>query len=295
MNPEQQTEQSPGQGTEQPARRAQPWRRWAVAGAAVLTLALSAAAVYPAATQAAATAAPGMPGARGWAGDADQEARLAEALGITVEELQAAQTAARDAAIDQLVADGWLGERQAEQLREQEGAGLRELGRMGGLSEIDHDALLAEALGITPEALETARAEAYSAALAAAVEAGELTQEQADELQTRRTLLNFLGEQLEGAYESAVQQAVAEGVITQEQADELLNGGFGRGLGRGYGHGFGMGPGMGQGRGMHPGRGGMGGWERGRGMDFPNRFESTPDETIPQSDDSQLSLPQQLF
>lgn len=165
-------------------------------------------------------------------------------------------------------------------------------GRMGGDS--NWLAYLAEALGITVDELTDARERAYGAALAGAVEAGELTQEQADNILAWRALkttldrnaiwaeaLGLTVDELEAAlaggqsmadlmaaqgldstaltanaqaaYEAAVQQAVADGVITQAQADAILDsdnfGLSGRGEFRGFG------PGGGHRRGGHHGHG----------------------------------------
>jgi polyhydroxyalkanoate synthesis regulator phasin len=216
----------------------------------------------------------------------DQEAAFAEALGITVEELQAAQETASNAAIDQLVADGWLTEKQAEQLKARAadfGPGLdRAAVRFAGRfvdSEIDYDALLADALGIGVDELAEARTQVRDDALAQAVTDGRLTQEQADLMKARIALGAWLAPKLETAYTDLIAQAVTEGVITQEQADALeAQGGFGgHGLmGPGFGMGGdmdgGFGPGMGgHGMGGHGGRGGhgqdgMGQGRMGRGM-----------------------------
>lgn len=183
---------------------------------------------------------------------------LAEALGITVDELTAAYQAANDAALTEAVTAGLITQAQADALR----AGGRAFpfgGRWGGwLSEngIDFQALLAAELGITPDELQAAYEQAYTARLDQAVTDGRLTQEQADLLKGRYALFNNQGYQsaMQAAFETAVNQAVADGVITQAQADLILENapGFGRGFGRfeGFGrHGFGR----------HGGRGGWGG------------------------------------
>jgi hypothetical protein len=133
-------------------------------------------------------------------GSIDRQALLAEALGITVEELQAAQEEANRAAIQQAV---------DEELMTQEQADLM-LSRMALRSYLDRDALVAEALGITVEELEAARTEGKPLMV--------LMYELDLEPATVRTALQT-------AYEEAVQQAVTDGVITQEQADEILESG----------------------------------------------------------------------
>ena len=58
------------------------------------------------------------------AADTDRSQTLADALGITVDELNAARDAARDAALDQAVAEGLLTQEQADAIRNGEGRGL---------------------------------------------------------------------------------------------------------------------------------------------------------------------------
>ncbi|MBX2997339.1 MAG: hypothetical protein KF893_02420 [Caldilineaceae bacterium] len=238
------------------------WNRWLLGVVAVLMLVLGMAAVYPQVSEAADTSATvqhkgvGIP-------KGDNDELLAETLGITVEDLQSAREEASSAAIDQAVAGGLITEAQAEQLKER-GA----MGRFGGFmhpffnladSDIDPQALLAEALGISVEDLETAQAAAQSAALAQAVEEGRITQEQADQMQAHQALRPYLEERMKSAFTEAVQQALEDGVITQAQADQLSEAGafghFGRHGGmRGHdGEGF---PGP-RGRGGMPGQSGM--------------------------------------
>jgi len=169
----------------------------------------------------------GLPGfdMHGFGSDIDYEALLAEALGISVEELQAAQQQAYSAALDQAVENGDLTSEEADLMRAQQA--LKDY--------IDPEALQAEALGMTVEELQAAREEGKSMA--------DLLEEQGLTAAEVRTAL-------QAAYEDAIQQAVSDGVITQEQADLILSNGFGmRGLpglepfGRGGGHGGHGGPG----------------------------------------------------
>jgi lambda repressor-like predicted transcriptional regulator len=146
---------------------------------------------------------PGGPGGA-W-GSIDREALLAEALGITVEELQAARQQADVAAVLQAVDEGLITQNEADST----------LARIQLRSYLDRDALLAEALELTPEALQAARDEGKPLAV--------IIYEQGLDPATLRT-------KMETAHEEAVQQAVTDGVITQEQADEILAGpgaGFG--------------------------------------------------------------------
>jgi hypothetical protein len=187
----------------------------------------------------------------------DQSAALADALGITAEELQAAQTEAQIAAIDQLVADDLLTATQADALKTQLESGEGRMGNLGrgfghlGDSNIDFDALLADALDITVADLDAARTQVFDDQLAQAVTDGSLTQEEADLMQARRALADYMAPRLEAAYADTLAAAVSDGIITQEQADALVAQGS-RGL-RGFG------PGMNDGIGRRGGMDAMGG------------------------------------
>ena len=256
-----------------------------------IALALSGAVLYPSISQAAdeTPAAPTTPsGQARFFGSPDgrgaDDTALAEALGITEEELTTARETAATAAIDQAVEEGLLTEAQGTQLK-QRGLGARGFGPLGMFVEgaIDADALLAEALGVTTEELDAARETVQKDALAAAVEAGNLTQEEADLILARQAVQEYLTPRLESAYSEALAEAVSAGAITQEQADALTEQGWGtRGFGGGHDLlGFGHG---GRGRGGHGdmmGGGRHGGMERGgRGFDFPDG-SATPDSTTP--------------
>jgi hypothetical protein len=130
---------------------------------------------------------------------------LAAELGISVDELEAAKETAREAALDQAIADGLITQEQADLMAA--GQALRDY--------LDQDAVLAGLLGLSAEELEAAKEEGSIRDL---VEASGLTQE---EIMTA----------MQEARETAVAEAVADGVITQEQADQLEampgRGGFG--------------------------------------------------------------------
>ncbi len=174
---------------------------------------------------------------------------LAEALGITEEALQTARTTAHEAAINQAVKDGLITQAQADaMLNKTEGQRMRADKRMGS-ADIDNEALLANALGITVEQLQAAEATTAQAELAQAVADGRITQEQADLMTAQRALQKYIADK--GFYASAVQSAVKDGVITQAQADTILSqnkaglfggmshGGFDGGAGMKGGHGGG--------------------------------------------------------
>lgn len=168
---------------------------------------------------------------------------LAEALGITVEELQAARETAYAAYLADAVAAGEITQAQADEL----------LARQRLSSYIDHEALVAEALGLSVDELEAALAGGQS--LSDLMTAQGLT---AETLQTA----------LQTAYEAAIARAVADGVITQAQADAYLSASANFGLFGGH-HGFG---------------GGRGG--RGHGGGFSRPDDTDPDTTTPETTDT---------
>lgn len=250
------------------------WVNWATALVAVLLLGVGALALTPQVSQAAATehGIGGQPGARGQISDTF----LAQALNITVEQLEAARVTARHAAIDQVLSQGLITQAQADALKAQENnRALQGLARLLNIDvdTIDRDTLLASALNITVEQLDAARETAKDLALAEAVESGRITQEQADLMQAREALREFLDERMQAAYTQAVQEAVAAGIITQEQADAVLSSGQGPGSGpRFQNRGFRGEPGFQGG----PGRRGFPG---GRG--FPG--QSSPEGSVTES------------
>ena len=242
----------------------------------------------------------GFPGRPGKGGD---QTNLADALGITVEELEAAQQAASEKALDLAVVEGLLTQEQADAMKVL-GMGWRGFGHMprGGAdveNAIDQEALLAEELGISVEELQAARQAAAEAGLQEAIENGDLTQEQVDMMEARQALMEYqvdresvladalgisvdelqadreeglrmdeileqygltfedLQAAMQAAHEEAVQAALDDGAITQEQADLLLSQDFDKG------------------RGGHGGPGGRGGFERPEGFEgegFPGRM-----------------------
>lgn len=128
---------------------------------------------------------------------------LANALGISVDDLNEAQEEARVAAIEQAVDAGLLTREQADQILEgnfgfrgfgmfgHHGFGHHGFGPLDG-DGIDLDALLADALGISVEDLQTARDKAHAAAIAELVDGGYLTQEQADLMAARQALKDYV-------------------------------------------------------------------------------------------------------
>jgi formaldehyde-activating enzyme involved in methanogenesis len=199
----------------------------------------------------------------------DAEA-LAAALGITVEELQAAQEEARAAAIAQAVTDGLLTQEQADELLVNGFGGRR-------FHFGDSGTYLAEALGITVEELQAARNQVYADRLAELVAAGTITQEQADLMLARQAVQGYVDETavqsaIQSIYQDAINQALADGVITQAQADQLLSALSEQPFGL---RGFGLG-GFGGGRGHHGHHGGPGFFGPGTAPDEAPAAESDP-------------------
>lgn len=185
--------------------------------------------------------------------ESNKAEELAEALGMTVEEVEAAFAAVRVAVIEQAVADGEMTQEEADAILSGENGGRGNRGRIGGHDNVD---LLAEELGVTVEELEAAQEEIKAARLAEKVESGELTQEEADYIQAKHVVRDYIeadeaSEVDEAAIEAGIADALADGAITQDQADQMLedleNGEFGKGGRRGGSHGGKRG--MGQGRG----------------------------------------------
>ena len=221
------------------------WKNWLLAGVTAGALGLTALTFAPSVSlaqssdttaQPAPPAQPGAPldGQRGPRGEhgfaaaplaGNHDELLATALGITVDELTAAQTAAQDAGLAQAVEQGLLTQAQADALQAraaegERGPGGRFLGRgFGGAT--DGAQLLADALGITVEELEAAEEAAFAAGLEQAVTDGTITQEQADLMAAQRAFRSYAAEQAQSAYAEALAAAVEAGAITQEQADLL--------------------------------------------------------------------------
>ena len=147
---------------------------------------------------------------------------LADALGITTDQLSAAYQSATTEALKQAVADGKLTQAQADQLAARANGHFD--GRWLNDANIDFNALLAKALNISVDQLDAARQKAFDARIDAAVTAGNLTQEQADLMKGRYALGNSTQFQssMQSAFEAAVNQAVQSGVITQAEADQIL-------------------------------------------------------------------------
>ena len=141
----------------------------------------------------------------------ERDAALADALGITVEELATAKETAHETLIQQAVEDGKITQEQADAILS--GEGLRSVLK-DVFNKDDMQTAVANALGLSVEELEAAYAEGKSIK--------DIAEEQGVEL-------SDVQEAVQAAHEAAIQQAVEDGLITQEQADQLQNrrGGFG--------------------------------------------------------------------
>jgi len=134
------------------------------------------------------------------------EEALAEKLGVTVEELQAARKAARDEVIDDAVASGRITEEQAERLRNADfgdlrrGFGVRVRHAIGNAIET-----AAEILGLTAEEIRQGFMDGKTLS--------DLAEEQG---------VTDLEAQLVAQLTADIQAKVDDGSITQEQADRML-------------------------------------------------------------------------
>jgi mannitol/fructose-specific phosphotransferase system IIA component (Ntr-type) len=135
---------------------------------------------------------PGFPGRNG-----EDETFLADALGIRVEDLQAAEAQATDEAIQQALDQGLITQEQADAMRSRGDFG--HFGFKGGWfgkdNGIDYETLLAKALNISVDELQSAREEAYNAMLDQAVENGQITQDQAELIKARQALQAYIDPQ----------------------------------------------------------------------------------------------------
>ena len=189
---------------------------------------------------------------KGGPGGSDED--LAAALGISVEDLSAAEEMAFTAAVEAALEAEYITDSQAETLKTGS-ASFRSLYRYLSeteRAEFEQDAYLAEALGISAEELEVAYEAVKQARIDALVADGTITQEQAD-LQAAYAALRgstTFEAAMKQAMTDAINAEVTAGTLNQAQADLLIANldempmGFGRGM-----HGM---------RGME-GAGGMGG------------------------------------
>ena len=163
----------------------------------------------------------------------NQDEYLADALGITVDELQTAQTKAYETAVQAALDAGDITQAQADALLSNEPGQREDLGKV----RINSQKYLAGALGITDDELSAAQEKASEAQIAQAVTDGRMTQEQADAMLGQQALQKYVADN--DLYTSIVKSALEDGALTQDQADALLNdakAGAGNGLGFFGGH-----------------------------------------------------------
>ena len=177
----------------------------------------------------------------------DHATALADALGITVEELDSAIQAVRTIMVEQAVENGLLSQDQADKILSAEGPQDGRRMRFPGhfMRGEDFDTLLAEELGIDLETLQTAQIQAQETLLAQALEDGKITQEEYDLKQAHIQASPYVDEAFSQALQNALDNALADGAITQDQATLLMENAaqFGRGAGM---------PGPGHKHGGHP-------------------------------------------
>ena len=186
------------------------WLKWILAGGALLTVAILMGVFGVSIVQASSVrdvvgtiASPTVlvhPGTGN--GTVDKQALLAEALGISVEELESAQRAAFETSIAAAVEEGKITQEQADQILKRNGSfkrgfgmrgsGMHGLGHGGlGIGK-NHNSLLAEELGLTVEELQQAHQSANAAALEQLVEEGILSEEQAENAKAAAALRAYL-------------------------------------------------------------------------------------------------------
>jgi polyhydroxyalkanoate synthesis regulator phasin len=133
---------------------------------------------------------PGFPANPG----AEQEA-LANALGISVAQLQTAQQQANDNAIQEAVKQGLITQEQADNMILRGygfGRGFDGRGIFGANSNIDYNQLLADALNISLDKLQAAQKTALKSVLDQAVANGTMTQAQADLIEAQQALQSYI-------------------------------------------------------------------------------------------------------
>ena len=140
----------------------------------------------------------------------EKDAALADALDISVDELDAARQTARETLLAQAVADGRITQAQADEMADGNFSPRSYLGdlRQEYLPKETVDAVIADALSLTVDDLTAAR------------DAGQRLPEIADQ---QGVDLSAVQAALQTALADALQQAVADGRITQAQADDILS------------------------------------------------------------------------
>ena len=186
------------------------WLKWILAGGALLTVAILVGILGVSIVQAStgpevvcSLAGPTIlahPGSGN--GTVDRRALLADALEISVEELESARQAAFETFIAASVAEGKITPEQADQILERNGSfkrgfgirgsGMRDLGHGGLGSGSNCSSLLAEELAITVEELQAAQQSASGAALEQLENEGILSEEQAENIKAAAAFRAYL-------------------------------------------------------------------------------------------------------
>ena len=169
---------------------------------------------------------PGRPGCP----SGDFTEALAEALGISVDELHTAQESVRDARLAEAVESGMITEEQVAQIADHQRGGYPIRGRFLGEESMT---ALAEELGITLEELERAQVQVREDFIAQGVQEGVVSTDPVELMEARNAIREYLEDGLYNAMEDAIDRALSEGAISSVQAELLrvrLEEGF---LGRG--------------------------------------------------------------
>lgn len=151
---------------------------------------------------------------------------LAEALGITVDELHTAQESVRDARIAEAIESGMITEEQVAQFADHQRSGYPIRGRFMGEEFMT---ALAEELGISLEELERAQAQVQEDFIAQGVQEGVISPDQGEMIKARNAVRAYMRDGLHDAMESAIERALSDGAISSDQADLLrdrMEGGF---------------------------------------------------------------------
>ena len=164
----------------------------------------------------------------------DYAEALAEALGISVDELHTAQEAVHDARLAEAVESGMITEEQLAQIANHQRSGYPIRGRFLGEEFM---IALAEELGISLEELERAQAKVREDFIAQGVQDGVISTDQVEMMEARNAIREYLKDGLHDAMEDAIERALSDGAISSDQADLLqdrMEGGFpGRGAFKG--------------------------------------------------------------
>lgn len=157
-------------------------------------------------------------------GTNDHTAALAEALGISVEDLESAYQAVHVKIVDQAVDDGLLTQDQADQILSQEtqmdGRHMKFPGHFDRGENFNE--LLAEELGINLDELLSAYQQVEEAMLEQAYTDGNITQDEYERMQLRLTMDPYLQQAMQNAYQNAIDSALEDGAITEAQAEQLM-------------------------------------------------------------------------